>query len=214
MSNQNCVPVIGLVGGVGSGKSTVARWLAERRNFVVIDGDEAGHRVLEFPNVKALIRNEFGGSVFNEQNKVIRSALGGLVFGTTPRHRSARARLEAIVHPEIRKIIENQITNVRETGAAEAILLDAAVLFEARWNDLCQLVVFVDAPEEIRLQRVQQGRSWNSNALRDREASQLPLEAKRRSADEILVNAGSVQEAGKKLEALIDRLIRDANNLQ
>ena len=209
MSTRDFVPVIGLIGGVGSGKSAVARWIGNHQDVVMIDGDSIGHQVLKTSETKKEIRSRFSDSVFNEQGDVDRNVMGRLVFGSSAEQRQARADLEQIVHPKIRKEIFNRIQIARSSGDYKAIILDAAVLLEASWNDLCNAVVFVEASEECRLKRVAHSRGWDENRLKFRESSQLPLDEKRKAADEIIDNSGTLQESGVQLEKIIEQIINE-----
>ena len=213
------VPVIGLVGGVGSGKSSVARAAAEMvrssdthshlvstPEIVLVSGDEAGHAALGQADVRRRIRERFGDSVFDLGGEVDRSALGKLVFGPSAEHQQARQILEAIVHPEIHHCLKRQIEEARARPGVRAILLDAAVLLEAGWTDICDAVVFVDTPEEQRLQRVISGRGWTADQLRRREASQWPLDRKRSAANHVIPNNGDLGRAAGELWKLIERL--------
>lgn len=202
------VPVIGLVGGVGSGKSSVATWVAAHANVAVVSGDDAGHQVLKHSDVKHRLRQQFGNSIFDEQGEVARGILAGLVFGTSPDARQARKQLEEIVHPAIRELLSQQISEIRRTNTFDAILLDAAVLFEAGWNDLCNAVVFVDVPREDRLKRVAESRRWTEQSLNDREASQLPLETKRQKSTNVIDNRGPVAEAGTRLKQILENIVQ------
>jgi dephospho-CoA kinase len=195
------IPVVGLIGGVGSGKSSVAqRWQAIRP-VAVIDADQLGHQVLHLPTVKERIRQRFGPTVFDSQGDIIRSTLGRLVFGASAHQ--ARQGLEAIVHPEIRTFLEREIRELRRQANVEAILLDAAVLLEAGWNELCDVVVFIDTPEADRIARVKAGRGWSAAKLAKREASQWPLPRKRAAADAVIDNSNSVDDAAHQLNQII-----------
>lgn len=217
--------MVGVVGGIGSGKSSVARRLQSFRPIAVIDADQLGHQVLNLLNVQERILKRFGPSVFeerrsdhpvrhpDEQNcpsnstkQISRSALGRLVFGSDVAAREARRDLETIVWPEIRSLIEQQISELRRQANVEAIVLDAAVLLEAGWNDLCDVVVFIDAPQADRIARVQAGRGWSAEELAKREASQWPLPRKRAAADAVLDNANDVDHAARQLEQVIANL--------
>lgn len=208
MTNSSFVPVIGLVGGLGSGKSAVARWLGERKRVLIIDGDVVGHRVLQEKEVQFWLRSRFGDAVFDREGNVDRKALGRKVFGTTPDLVAARVDLESTVHPRIRKEMSRQIVTARSSGNIEAILLDAAVLLEAGWDDLCDAVVFVDAPEECRHERIVRNRGWTEEDLDRREASQLSLEAKRAKADFQIDNSGDFSVAGNELEQIVAEVAR------
>ena len=206
MSERKCVPVIGLVGGVGSGKSAVSAWLHDSLGFAVIDADTIGHHVLTIAEVKNKLRDRFGDSIFDEEGSIDRTALGRIVFGTSSQQRVARADLEQIVHPRIEQEIERQVQEIRTTDASTGILLDAAILLEAGWNQLCDLVVFVDVPFRQRLERVQTGRNWDEKKLKARESSQLSTDLKRRQSDFVVDNSGSVAAAGAQLEQYLKSL--------
>jgi dephospho-CoA kinase len=146
------VIIVGVVGGIGSGKSAVCRWVADHDSSIrVIDADRDGHRALELPAVQAQLRAAFGPDVFKPDGKVIRSAVARLVFGSTPEHQDARRQLESIVHPAIAKLRDEQISELSSSGNVQAVLVDAAILQEAGWQDHCDGVVFVDVPRNQRL---------------------------------------------------------------
>lgn len=193
---------MGLVGGVGSGKSAVARRAAERYGFAVFDADRAGHRALGEPEVKDRIRGRFGDSVFDAAGAVDRSAIAKLVFGPTAGHAAAKADLEAITHPFIRRDFELAIA---DAGEAPALLLDAAVLLETGWREACDIVIFIDVPESIRKERVA-ARGWTEAEWARREASQLPLEEKRRRSGAVVNNAGLLDASAEELAAAVERL--------
>jgi dephospho-CoA kinase len=209
VSASRNVPVIGLTGGIGSGKSAVAGWLAERRNVCVIDGDAIGHDVLRRPEIRQRLREEFGNDVLAADDQVDRRRLAAHVFGSSPQQRDGRRRLERIVHPEIRRRISETISRESASDITEAVILDAAVLLEAGWNDVCTAVAFIDSPREARQQRVKQSRGWSDEDLRKREASQMDLEEKKSHADLIISNDSTLERAGRMLEEFVDRLIAD-----
>lgn len=192
------IPVVGIVGGIGSGKSAVARWVATQANVHVIDADRLGHDSLMASHVKASLRLAFGDSIFDAQGDVQRGALARRVFGDTEEHRAARHMLEQIVHPEIERRIVDEIGHAAGVGS-EAVLLDAAVLLEAGWQRQCDAVVFVDTPDDVRLSRVQQRSGWTAEELHRREASQLSLSEKRKHSDAVVSNAGEVSDGGQQL---------------
>ncbi|MCA9096831.1 MAG: dephospho-CoA kinase [Planctomycetaceae bacterium] len=208
MSKPDLIPVIALVGGIGSGKSFLVRSLAETEPIAIIDADRIGHEVLTDKEVMAQVRQEFGAGVFDDQGAIIRRALGQMVFGKDAEHQAARVRLERIVHPRIRDRIRQQIAEIRSSRTYEAIFLDAAILLESGWKDECQGIVYVDVPAEERLRRVVSERNWTPEEFFAREANQLPVELKQQAADFTVINFPAGPAAVNQLR-LIYRRIKD-----
>ena len=204
---------MGLIGGVGSGKSSVARRFQaiSRCPVAVIDADQLGHQVLQLPTVKERLLQRFGATIFDSQGDISRSSLGRLVFGEDLTAIQARHDLEAIVHPEIRNLAEQSIHDLRQQQQVELIVLDAAVLLEAGWKDACDLVVFVDTPEADRIARVHANRGWSAEELAKREASQWPLPRKRAAADAVIDNSKDVDDAARNLEQVIQQTVKNRN---
>ena len=155
--------VVGLIGGVGSGKSTIAAGLAQRLHVIVLNADAAGHRALTSQHIQNQLHRRFGDGIFTSEGEVRRDRLAALVFGDDPAQRQARHDLEQIVHPEIRSDLKRQLAQARQQRDLDVIVIDAALLLEAGWNELCDAVVFIDTPYEGRLARVQIGRGWTAD---------------------------------------------------
>jgi dephospho-CoA kinase len=196
------VPIIGLIGGVGSGKSSVARWLEARYRVVRIDADALGHRVLEREDVRRELVSAFGAGV-ESGGTIDRQTLAARVFGEQAESAAARRTLESIVHPVIRQACEEQIQAARRDEHVALILLDAPVLLESGWRDIADVLVFVDVPLAERMRRVATGRGWTAEELHRREASQWPLPRKRAAADVVIDNSSSLEAAGLQLEAYL-----------
>jgi dephospho-CoA kinase len=167
----------------------LARLFAEH-GATVLDADAIGHALLDQRPAREEVVKHFGTRMLepkeleSAQPRVNRLALGALVFAD----RKALRELEAILHPRMRRTFERAISRAARGGKNPAVVLDAAVLFEAGWHDLCDAVVFVDAPREERLKRLRLQRGWDDVQLEARERAQLPLEEKRRRADHVLTN--------------------------
>jgi dephospho-CoA kinase len=196
------VPVIGLVGGIGSGKSHLARQLRQRHPLEIVEGDAAGHRVLQEASVKEQLKKVFGNGIFTPEGEVERSRVKGLVFGPGPEHTAARKQLEQIVHPRITEILTRQIALAQARPDVEAVILDAALMLEAGWRTLCDAVVFVDVPFDERLARVIRSRGWSRDEMRFREMSQFPVERKRKEASYVVENSGDGSAALSQLEEI------------
>ncbi|MBI1311648.1 dephospho-CoA kinase [bacterium] len=192
VSSSSQPPVVGLLGGIGSGKSAIARGLAGHFKTVVIDADRIGHQVLTFPGVISLLRQAFGDAIF-DGDQVDRKCLASAVFGDEPSHLQARCTLEQIVHPEIERVAQSQIAAAE--ASTELIVLDAAVMLEAGWDRLCDFLVFIETPFEDRLNRIHEQRDWTDDEIQRREASQLPLDEKRKAADFVVDNSGSLEQS-------------------
>jgi len=193
------IPVIGIVGGIGSGKSAVARTAALQIPLTVIDCDRLGHETLDRPNIQQQLRDVFGNQIFLDNGRIDRSAVGRLVFGTDSPAQARRHQLEQIVHPAIQEQVQKEIQHARGLKKSQAVLLDAAVLLESNWGHLADAVVFVDVPAEARFARVQSTRNWTFDEWSRREASQWPLDRKRAAAHLVISNAGEVERAARQL---------------
>jgi dephospho-CoA kinase len=193
-------PVLGLVGGIGSGKSAVARELAKHGGWL-IGADQFGHEALREPTLKKAVLARFGDDILDPQGEIDRKKLGAKVFADINELRA----LEQIVFPYIGQRIRDEIDKARARQQARFIILDAAVMLEAGWNDVCDKLIFVDAPRELRLERVRQQRGWGEPDLASREAMQMPLEKKRRRADAVIHNAGSPETLAAEVARLLSQ---------
>jgi dephospho-CoA kinase len=145
----------------------------------------------------------FGDSIIDRTPEagspaIDRRALGAIVFADP----EALGALESVVHPLMRRSFERAIARAERRGRAAAIVLDAAILLEAGWDDLCDRIVFVDAPRDQRLARLAVQRGWSGDRLAARERAQWPAEVKRRRADAVVVNDGSPEHLEAALDAL------------
>jgi dephospho-CoA kinase len=216
VTQDHCAPVVGLVGGIGSGKSGLAHWVSQHAPITVLDGDQLGHQALAEPELARKILDRFpssqdpdNSSTIHSQHQVNRAALAEIVFGDDLESEANRHDLEEIVHPFIRRRLKEQIQQIQQhrgQDGCEGILVDAAVLLEAGWDDLCDHVVFVDVPEDIRLTRVETTRNWTRSDYLDRQASQWPLQRKQDTADTSLDNSTSLEDSGPRLLSLIHSL--------
>jgi len=188
--------VIGIVGGVASGKSLVADQFRQL-GAVVLDADSVAHEVLEEPQVRQAIRRRWDDRPFDSAGRVDRKALANIVFASSQTGSDDLAYLEHITHPRIGEKLERQIAAANAAGAI-ALVLDAAVLFKVGWDRFCDRIIFVDTPRSVRLRRVSQ-RGWNTEQFDRREASQLPLDEKRAKADTVIDNSATPEETQKQI---------------
>src|SRR5688572_10924643 len=181
--------VLGVLGGISSGKSTAARLLAGPEG-VVISADELAREALDSPAVLARVRERFGAEVVGPDGRADRAALARLVFDGE-RCEELRRELESWTHPLVRARIEERLSAARAAGVPR-IVLDVPLLLE---NDaqhglgrLCDVLVFVDVHAAERERRARRDRGWKSGEVARREATQLPLSEKKKRAHHILSN--------------------------
>ena len=198
---------LGLIGGIGSGKSLVASLFAQL-GAGVIGADAIGHRVLGLPAVKETLRQRWGNGVFQPNDEIDRKAVAALVFVPTESGRRELEFLTALTHPLIHNAIEEEL-KLAETPLA---VLDAALLLETDWKTNVDRVVFVDAPRNIRLQRVL-NRGWTESQFDAREAAQLSVELKKAKADWIIDNSGSIEETFDQVKTIAAPIISRYNAL-
>lgn len=185
--------VLGITGGIASGKSQVTRIL-ESFGSVVIRADKIGHEVLDVPEIRNLIIRQFGQSVFSQETQSIdRRRVAELVFGDSPQAIARRRMLEAITHGPIRAQIHQRLERSLREGMVPAIVLDIPLLLESRWDRFCDAVWFIDSQKDLRLQRALE-RGWTEDHFRAREASQWPLASKRAKSTCVIPNNGTLQE--------------------
>jgi len=186
--------VVGLAGGVGSGKSTVAA-IFIKQGARGIDADALGHRVLDLPAVRAGLVRDWGDEILRD-GRVDRAALARLAF----RSRKSVARLNRRVHLEILREIRRRIARTRGW-----VVLDAALLYETGADALCDKVVYVSAPRALRARRVR-SRGWSPGELKRRERFQLPVLYKKKKADYVIDNAGPTSRTVDQIRTICDEL--------
>ena len=184
--------IIAITGGIGSGKSTVAKIFAALGAHV-IDADQIAHEILEHPDVISEIEQALGNRMKSADGSLNRDAIAKLVFCD----QQALAALEKIVHPRVRKRIDVGLAKVAEMGfdrgspfpsGRPLILLDIPLLESSPHRKLVDRVLFVEAPEQDREERVQQQRGWKPGERLLRESAQVPLSQRKKSADGVISN--------------------------
>ncbi len=196
--------VFGLTGGIGSGKSSVAALLRER-GVPVVDADELSREVVA-PGSPGLaqVAEAFGAEVLAPDGTLDRPRLGARVFKDS----AERQRLDAIVHPLVRKLSQERFAALEQAGVTLAGY-DVPLLFEAGLEQLLRPVVVVAVSEATQLSRVMARDGLSEEAARSRMAAQWPLSEKRARADHVIDNDGSPAELALKVDALLRQLRRD-----
>jgi dephospho-CoA kinase len=194
-NGERRVRLIGLTGGIGSGKSAAAAFL-RKLGVTVIDADE-GTRAVQAPGSEGLHRliEVFGPEMLTTEGALDRAALGAVVFADA----SARQRLNAIVHPLVREWMAERVREAAERGD-EVVVLDIPLLFETRGTEGLDAVILVYSPEELQLKRLVEQRGMDEGAARERIAAQMPIDDKRRLASHVVVNTGTLDDLRSEVE--------------
>jgi len=185
-------PVIGIVGGIGSGKSAVARAFGAL-GCEVADSDGLARRVLSEPDVIARITAIAGDDVVATDGSIDRAALARAIFASI----DLRRAVEGAMHPRIEALRRAQFAAA--PASTPAFVIDAPLLLEVGLDRECDAIVFVDAPESVRLERVRRTRGWSPEQLSRREAAQLPLDEKRRCSTDVVVNDAEPEELAARI---------------
>jgi dephospho-CoA kinase len=199
--------VLGLSGGIGTGKSTVVRFLGSL-GATVIDADAIVHE-LQAPGTPLLdeIAEAFGSDLIDTEGNLDRNALGATVF----RNPADRRRLEQIVHPKVIATIADRVASAQAAGA-QLIVVDIPLLFERRESSPSpesspsfDATVLVYAPEQQQIERQMKRDGCNREAALERIRAQLPIESKKAMADVVIDNSGSLEEARRQTRMLFER---------
>jgi dephospho-CoA kinase len=186
--------VIGLLGGIGSGKSAVARALAAR-GCLVLDADAIAREAVCLPDVRAALVARVGGGILDPDGALDRPRLAALAFAD-PR---ATADLNAIVHPPVRA----RLAAALDAAADRTVVLDVPLLLESPLAGRVQRWLFVDAPPEVRDARLA-ARGWSPAERARREALQPDLSSKRARADAVLENFGDMEDLERQIDAVLE----------
>ena len=209
VTHKKTMKIIGIIGGIGSGKSTAAR-LFQQSGAAIISVDVIGHQILLLPKVKESARARWGLTVFGNSSlestafgntaEIDRRKLAAVVFADE----KELAYLKLLTHPLIAEEVHRQQKEHEKSGV-QLCLLDAPLLLESGWEHLVDLIVFVSAPAEARWERVKV-RGWTETEWKQREAAQFLVEEKKCRADVILDNSGDVEHLRLQVETLIRKI--------
>jgi dephospho-CoA kinase len=195
-------PIIGIAGGIGSGKSHVAALFAEL-GCHVIDSDAQVRAAYQQPIVKQTLEQWWGPDVLLADGSVNRSLIAHQVFADP----AQRRRLEQLLHPLVSAAREAEMARVAQDRSVLAFVWDAPLLFETGLDGDCDAIVFVDSPLQTRLARVGQSRGWGAVELALRENSQWPLDKKRDLSDYVLTNAADAGTVRDQVRELFPRIL-------
>lgn len=197
--------IVGLVGGIASGKSHVAREF-EKLGAVVFDADRAAHEVLASDAVRDLLTQRWGRDILDRDGRPDRRKIAERVFAAPPDGPQELHFLETVTHPRVGERLAEELRRATAEGR-RAVVLDVPKLLEAGMRQLCDNIVFVEAPVDVRRQRaLERGRAldrgWSEAEFAAREAAQESLQEKRRLADLVIDNGGSPAATQAQVERL------------
>jgi len=195
-------PVIGITGGVGSGKSTVARMFGQL-GCLVISADEQVQQAYRDPAIVRQIRDWWGDDVVAVDGRVDKAKIADIVFGDP----GQRQKLQALLHPRVAELRQRRMVDAADDPQVHAIVWDTPLLFETGLRGGCDAIVFVESPLVQRLQRLSRSRGWGEEELRRREKSQWPLDKKREISDYIIDNTADADYVRGQVRETLSRIL-------
>ena len=200
--------VIGLTGGIGTGKSTVSQILQEKK-FPVIDLDTISHEVIKIPKVIEKIVENFGKEVlensgnFENKNNAIRISrekLGKIIF----ENKEKRLLLNSIMHPEILHTMREQISKYKKNN--KIIFVEIQLLFEVQWEKEFDYILLISAKKSTQIRRILERDKRSENDALNIINSQLPLDEKEKRSDFVIENDGNIEELKEKIDKFLEYL--------
>ncbi|RUS43837.1 dephospho-CoA kinase [Cohnella sp. AR92] len=188
---------MGLTGGIATGKSTVSRLLTEC-GAALVDADRIAREVVEPGQASLrLIAERFGQAVLLENGALNRKKLGEIVFAD-PAEREA---LERITHPAIRAVMKERMARLEREDPSRLVVVDVPLLYESELSSLFQKVMVVYVPREVQLERLMERDGLSREAAERRLHAQMDIEEKRKRADFVIDNRGSLEETTRLVES-------------
>ncbi len=190
--------IIGLTGGIASGKSTVSAFLQDK-GYTIIDADLAARMVVEVgqPAYLAIVE-AFGKGILQENGQIDRAGLGAIIFND----QSKRNLLNGIVHPAVRSMMLSHKDEAIENGK-QTVIMDVPLLFESDLTWMVDRTIVVTVEEDVQLSRLMKRNELTEEEAASRISSQLPLREKAEKADAVIDNNGSVEDTLKQVEELL-----------
>lgn len=190
--------VVGLTGGIASGKSTVSR-IFQENGVPVVCADELARRAVE-PGSSGLeeIRRAFGNGVFDAQGELDRAAMARIVFQDT----EARKKLESIIHPAVSREKDRLLTELENQGH-EIVIVDVPLLYESSWQGNFDLVIVAYAPRDVQEQRLIQRDHLSLEEAQARLHAQMDIDEKKRLADRVIDNTGDLEHTRRQVQDML-----------
>jgi dephospho-CoA kinase len=195
-------PIIGLCGGVGAGKTTVAHEFA-KLGCAVVNADELNHEVLNRRDVQEKLTGWWGEKILDEKGKIDRKSLGNIVFEDN----AEMKRLTDVVHPLIAERQKELMAQYQRDPKVKAVVLDVPLLFEVGQDSWCDCVVFVEVSEKVRRERLEQTRGWTAERIKKVENLQFALDKKVEISEYRLNNDCSIPDLAEQVAKVFSRIL-------
>lgn len=193
--------VIGLTGGIGSGKTTVSMFLAEL-GAIIMDADKVGHELIKpGSNIWRQVADAFGNQILTDGDVIDRKRLGEIIFNDS----EARIKLNKIMHPPMYSLVQGQLEVYKQQGV-KVIVLEAPVLLDAGWASLVDEVWVTIASENTIMKRLKQRSGLSERDIKARISSQLKSEERIKFADVVIDTDCSLEELKEKVKVLWRKL--------
>ena len=194
------IKIIGLTGGIGSGKSTVARIMKDKYNSYLIIADDLGHICMkQGQDCYRRIAEYFGADVLGRDGEIDRDKLSKIVFNDG----QALEALNSIIHPCVQALVMEEINRVRREGSFSCIIVESAILIEAGYESVCDEIWYVYAPEAIRRERLRAGRGYTEDKIDRIMRQQLSDGEFRKKCTKVINNSGNTENIMEELEVLL-----------
>lgn len=185
LGKNHSLNIVGIAGGIGSGKSTVAI-IFKNLGAEIIDADKLCHQLLKTSVIKDKIINNWPDAVKDDLVEISRTKLAKIAFSK----KENIEWLNKLLHPVVTKKIKKEISVIKKKKK-NVVIIDAALLIESKLSSLCNIVVFVDTKMSLRKKRCKEVRNWSKDEIRRREEFQIPTKVKKRGAQFIINNDNS-----------------------
>ncbi len=195
-------PIIGIAGGIGSGKSFVADLFGEI-GCCVIHADEQVRQAYADPIIASTLKQWWGDGIYKADGQVDKAAIAKRIF----QNESDRLRLEQLLHPWIAGRRDQTMAQEAKNPKVFAYVWDTPLLFEAGLDGQCDAVVFVDAPAHMRLKRVAQSRGWTEDEMIRREKLQQGLDKKQKASHYVVVNTADMAACRSQVREILSRIL-------
>lgn len=193
--------IIGLTGGVGSGKSTVAKLLKDKYNAHLLIADDIAREYMNKGEISyQLIVDYFGSDILDDQEEIDRKKLAGIVFV----HEEKLKILNSFIHPHVKDKILKEITRLKKQEPDSIAIVESAILFEVSYQEFCDEVWYVNAADEIRRIRLKNNRNYTDEKINSILANQLTEDEYMKRSHHVIYNNDSEDKLMKEIELLLE----------